>query len=151
MKEIREAGSITSQKAVWQAWQQANPSHPACIRPPRVLQKLNDYHPPTMAVLLPLTGNLSAAGRAVRDGLVAAYMEETSSTRAPIQFYDTAAQDLAQIWESVLKTDADVAIGPLIKSTVQKFADLTTHDPLPRLSLNYLAENDPNEAGQCLY
>ncbi len=146
-KQIREAGTITAQKAVWLSWQQANPNHPASIRPPRVLQKLDGYHTPTMAVLLPLTGSLSAAGRAVRDGLVAAYMEETLSTRAPIQFYDTAAQDLAQIWESVLNSDADVAIGPLIKSTVQKFADLTTHDPLPRLSLNYLAENDPNEAG----
>ena len=146
-KSVREAGSITGQLAAWQTWQRSNPSHPASIRPPEALRRLQTYQPPRMAVMLPLSGNLGDAGRAVRDGFVAAYLGEMSSQRPSIQFYDTGTRDVGAVWEDVLRGGHDVAIGPLIKPNVEKFAQLSMAAELPRLSLNYLPETDDNEGG----
>ncbi len=144
---IREAGSIPGQLQAWQQWQRQNPSHPARIKPPTALAQLQNYSPPRIAVMLPLSGNLSGAGRAVRDGFVGAYLADASTERALVRFYDTGSKPIAQVWEAVLENDHDVAIGPLIKPNVQTFAELTMTAQLPRLSLNYLALDDDNLGG----
>ncbi len=144
---IREAGSVPAQLRAWQQWQSQNPSHPASIKPPTALSRLQDYRPPSIAVMLPLSGNLSGAGRAVRDGLAAAYVGEQPATRGIVEFYDTATQPIAHIWAIVLENGHDVVIGPLIKENVQAFAELTASAQLPRLSLNYLSDDDNNPGG----
>ena len=155
-QEIRQAGSITAQVSAWRTWQAKNPSHPARLQPPAALTQLEQYRPPNIAVMLPLSGNLAAAGEAVRDGIVAAYLEEQNSeasfspndmAKAKVHFYDTANQPIAEVWEDVLAGDHDVTVGPLIKDNVQRFADVSTFSELPRLSLNYLNEGNDNPSG----
>ena len=144
---IREAGSITAQRAAWQSWQTRNPSHPATIRPPDALARLKSYRPPNMAVMLPLSGDLGDAGRAVRDGFIAAYLGEQSAERPSVRFYDTGAQDIGSVWRTIIAGDHDVAVGPLIKSNVEKFAQVSAAGELPRLSLNYLTNPNDNPSG----
>lgn len=144
---VREAGSITAQRAAWQSWQTYNPSHPANIRPPRALEQLKNYQPPSMAVMLPLSGDLGDAGRAVRDGFVAAYLGESTAERPSVRFYDTGLEDIGSVWEKILTGGHDVAVGPLIKPNVDRFAQLSAAAELPRLSLNYLTRPDDNFGG----
>ncbi len=82
------------------------------------------YHPPRrMAVLLPLSGELSPAGNAVRDGLLAGYYAETRA-RPAIGLYDTkgtpegarAARDRA------IAEGADLLVGPLSREEVAALA-----------------------------
>ncbi len=137
-QEYRDAGSITGQIAAWQRWQSRYPSHPARLDPPDALRRLQDYQVPQVALLLPLSGNLAAAGRAVRDGMIAAYLSEQASEKPRISIYDSAGEGLARTWERALAGGADVVVGPLLKGQVEQFAELTQYSAIPRLVLNYL-------------
>lgn len=97
------------------------PRPPPIDRPPPAA---DGYHPPRrMAVLLPLSGELALAGAAVRDGLLAAYYEETRA-RPTIAFHDTrgtvdgarAARDRA------LAENPELLIGPLGREEVAALA-----------------------------
>ena len=142
---MREADSVAAQSIAWQKWTAKHPSHPATIRPPRMLAGLQSYQAPQIAVLLPLSGPLQSAGRAVRDGIVSAYIAAANPTPTGLTFYDTAATDLAQLWESVELSNADVVVGPLLRQDVERFSTLTESSTLPRLALNYLPNNELND------
>jgi uncharacterized protein len=78
------------------------------------------YRPPSqLAVLLPATGTLAAAGAAVRDGLLTGYYGETRR-RPLIKFYDTAGTAAgAQKAAAQAATDgAQMIIGPLSREEV---------------------------------
>jgi outer membrane PBP1 activator LpoA protein len=78
------------------------------------------YRPPArLAVLLPQTGNLAAAGTSVRDGLLAAYYGETRR-RPEVKFYDTAGTPsgaLAALDKAVAE-GAQIVVGPLSRDEV---------------------------------
>lgn len=141
-QEIRAASSLTAQIKVWQNWKQKNPSHPATIRPPQGLLQLDNYSAPDIAVLLPLSGRLATAGRAIQNAFAAGYLAENYAATTVVRFYDTEALPLGQLWEQALNDGADVVVGPLLKSRAEDFARLTANSPVPRLTLNYL-ETDP--------
>ena len=136
-QQLRQAGSAAAQVDAWQQWQRANPSHPARIRPPQLLQQLNRYTLPHIAVLLPLSGPLAGAGGAVRDGLIGALLSDQAANKPSVRFYDTQTQDLGPLYEQILSTGADVIVGPLLKDQAERFAELTRFDTTPRLLLNY--------------
>lgn len=137
---VRQATSVAKQHAAWIAWQTRNPSHPATIRPPKTLLQLNRYRPPNIAVLLPLSGRLASAGRAIQEAMIAAYLENSGLSDNRLDFFDTEAAPLSNIWESVLETEPEVIVGPLRKDRAEAFAQLTAFSELPRLALNYLSE-----------
>ena len=137
-QEMRTAKTIGAQQDAWRQWQQAYPSHPARLQPPGFLQALENYVPPRIAVFLPTTGPYASVGRAVRDGLLAAHLEDHSTQTSTLSFYDTHNQDIAQLWEQALNDGAQVSVGPLLKQNAQKFAQLSQYSNIPRLTLNYL-------------
>ena len=137
-QQIRSAGSVGAQIQAWQSWQQQYPSHPARIRPPAALLKLDNYEMPDVAILLPLTGPYAAAGAAARDGFIAAYLRDADSAPPRVKFFDTGQNNTASLWEQVLVEDFDVVIGPLIKQHVDEFVNASRSGRLPRLVLNYL-------------
>jgi len=145
-EQIRDAGSITGQIQAWQAWQQRYPSHPASIRPPSALMRLNDYQIPSIGFLLPLSGSYASAGRAVRDGLITAYLAEQNPNKPPIKFFDSSAEPVGVLFERALSNGVDVIVGPLVKSKAEKFAETTQFSTVPRLLLNYLSNNHPSAA-----
>jgi outer membrane PBP1 activator LpoA protein len=137
-QSIRDAGSITGQMQAWQSWQDRYPSHPANLQPPLALAQLSNYRLPKIAFLLPLSGQFGSAGQAVRDGLIAAHLEEKGSSKPTIRFYDTGAKPAAQLYEDALSDGADVLVGPLLRDEVAEFANATATSQIPRLVLNYL-------------
>lgn len=94
------------------------------------------YRPPQkLAVLLPLSGPLAAAGSSVRDGVLAGYYAE-SRRRPDLKFYDTAGADgvrraLAQANED----GAQMLVGPLTRDEVNALFGLSELD-LPVIALN---------------
>lgn len=97
---------------------------------------VGDYRAPQrLAVLLPQSGNLSAAAGAVRDGLLAAYYAETRSKPA-IRFYDTqgTAAGASAAFARARKDGAQMVIGPIGKDEAAAVAALA--DGIPVLVLN---------------
>lgn len=137
-QQVRNATTATAQKNAWLTWRQRFPSHPAAQHPPVALQQLTDYRRPNMGILLPITGTYGAAGVAVRDGLIAAYLTESPTNRPQIRIYDTGSAAMETLVRQAMNDGMDVLIGPLIKSEVEIFSQLTRGSRMPRLVLNYL-------------
>ncbi len=139
-EQIRTAGSITAQLQAWRDWQARYPNHPARRQPPQALLDLSSYQMPQIALLLPLSGRFGAAGIAVRDGLIAAYLTESGTERPQVRIYDTGEAPIGQLYEQALREGADVLVGPLIKQEVEDFVRLSEYSDTPRLVLNYLTD-----------
>jgi len=142
-QEIRSAGSIVARIEAWRSWRERYPNHPASLQPPHALRKLDDYRTPQVGVILPLSGAFAAAGLAVRDGMVAAYLGETGADKPRVRFYDSGSSALSELYETALGQGVDVLVGPLIKQDVEQFAVLTAYAEVPRLVLNYLSSAEP--------
>lgn len=94
------------------------------------------YRPPLkLAVLLPLSGDLSRAAVPVRDGLLAGYYGE-ARRRPEIVFYDTAGTPLGAItaYQRATAEAADLVLGPLGRDEVS--ALFRQPLPVPVLALN---------------
>ena len=140
-QSIRQAGSLTAQISAWRAWQKKYPSHPANLRPPSILTNLQNYQAPSIGILLPLTGSYAKAGRAAQNGFIAGYLSEGGESLPELHFYDSNTADLGALWESMLADNITVAVGPLIKDKAERFVALTEFSNIPRLTLNYLPNN----------
>ncbi len=130
-------------------WRQRFPNHPASREfTNSLLAEGLQSLPETpsagnIAVLLPLTGEMKAAGHAIRDGIIAAYMTNSESSESPqIRFYDTAQKDFNQTYQQAIQEGASFVIGPLNKSLVSMLTNASDL-PVPTLALNY-TENNSN-------
>lgn len=95
------------------------------------------YHPSrSLAVLLPLSGPLAGAGRAVLDGVLAAHFEQQGE-RPRLLVIDTAgsAQNAVAAYQQALAGGAEQVLGPLDRDAVSAVFALQQH-PLPILALN---------------
>lgn len=129
-------------------WINSHRSHPAARNLPGdlvLLRELANRQPQNIAVLLPLSGPLEKAGRAIRSGLLAAWYEARTNGRdtPAITFFDTATNDdVINVYKQAVFEGADLVIGPLDKNRVQQLqsqAALT----VPVLALNYGDERQP--------
>lgn len=96
-------------------------------------------HPDRVAVLLPQTGGLRAAGTAIRDGIMSAYLQQPSGSR--IRFYGTGDEPesvLAAYFEAA-DDGADWIIGPLDRESVKALLNLAGL-ATPVLALNDLPQ-----------
>lgn len=108
------------------------------------------YRPPLrMAVLLPLSGDLSVAARPVRDGLLAGYYGE-HRRRPEIRFYDTQGSPAGALsaYDRAVGDGNDFVVGPLGRDEV---GALFARERLPvtTLALNRPAGDVP--AGQASF
>jgi outer membrane PBP1 activator LpoA protein len=105
------------------------------------------FSPPRkVAVLLPGSGRLEAAGSAIRDGVISAFLDRPGGSE--IVFYDTSddPQSAISAYFQALDEGAHWIIGPLQKSSVEALlglAGLTT----PVLALNEFPEDYLPPAG----
>ena len=107
------------------------------------------YRPPLkLAVLLPLTGDLSRAAAPVRDGLLSGYYGETRR-RPEIAFYDTAgsAGGTLAAYRQAVDAGADLVLGPLGRDDVGALFHAAL--PVPVLALN--RANVPPPAGSASF
>ncbi len=135
------AFSLEEAETAARRWERANPTHPAGLLPPAAVVALAD-RPETLriALMVPVSGALSRAGEAVRDGFISAALLAEALPKRTITIYDTAAEPVGSLYERALADGSDVIIGPLQKSAASELNALNPE--LPVLLLNYLDENE---------
>lgn len=115
-----------------QAWQKTYPTHAANSILSMRKQPLQPEFK-NIALLLPLTGELSGPGQAVRDGFMAAYFE-AKQKGVVVKFYDTNKDSIVPLYNKAIATGADLVIGPLTKQNVEALAQ--TNITVPTIALN---------------
>lgn len=128
-------------------WRTVYPDHPAAgVFLEELTARLRETRtrPGTVALLLPLNGQLAAAGSAIRDGFMAAYFADRGNDQATnaVRVYDTSGTegDIWTVYQRALNEGAQAIVGPLDKqkvSTLAQAGDLQ----VPVLALN-TTEND---------
>ncbi|MGX5913176.1 penicillin-binding protein activator [Aliidiomarina sp. Khilg15.8] len=107
--------------ATLQRWQNSFPDHPAF---PLVEELLNEQpwlheQPRRIAVLLPLSGQFSAQGHAIRDGVLAAL---SNARNEDVLFIDTQTKDPVAILQQLEEENIEAVIGPLQREFVDRLA-----------------------------
>ncbi len=96
--------------------------------------------PDQIALLLPLSGRAEAVGIAVRDGFVAAYLEQAPASRPRLKIYDVAAGSVGSAYTQAISEGAGFVVGPLTKEDVAAVVPLTD-GRTPVLALNFLGDS----------
>lgn len=123
-------------------WQQLWSQHPAASTLPSSIADLieqNTVRPQHIAVLLPLSGDLSKAGNAIIEGMLAAHFEEQrlGFPTPKVSFYDsTKVDNLFDFYATASIDGIDLVIGPLTKAKVSQLTE-SPNVSIPTLALNY--------------
>lgn len=123
-------------------WKRMFPGHPANGSVLAVAQTQIESaieYPNQIALLLPLTGRSEAFGVAVRDGFIAAYLQQNAASRPRLKIYDVAAEDVASAFSRAITDGAGFVVGPLTKEHVAAIAPLSA-GRTPVLALNFLGD-----------
>ncbi len=135
---------IDTQIKSFDDWQAQWPAHPAAENLPGMVQALRKAvkdRPKAIAVMLPVSGPLAAAAGAVRDGLMTAYYSALSQGYPvpQILFYDSASDDIINLYNHAIAAGAQLIVGPLDKDQVNRLASASSL-PAPTLALNYVEQ-----------
>lgn len=88
-----------------------------------------------IAVLLPNSGNVAAAGNAVRDGILAAYYQD-NRPKAELRFFDTSQEGGAKsAYLQAVAAGAHLVIGPLEREQIVELFPMAAAQ-MPILALN---------------
>lgn len=123
-------------------WKNRHPYHPLDQRQAldTWLRYRQLFQPPErIAVLVPGSGRLQAAGEAVRDGVMSAFLAQPGSSEILVFETGDDAQSAISAYFSALDAGADLIVGPLRKESVAamlQLAGLST----PVLALNDLPD-----------
>lgn len=136
--------AVRQQVLAIDSWINAHPRHPASRSLPKdlaLLRQLAIEQPRNIAVLLPLSGPLEMAGKAIRTGILASWYEaqsqEPNQEPPSLMFFDTAInQDAYNVYKQAVFEGADLIIGPLDKKRVQRLQSQEVLS-VPVLALNY--------------
>ena len=82
--------------------------------------------PGRVGLFVPLSGVLATAGRAVRDGFIAAYLDDTAPLKPPLRVYDTAAGPIGAVYEQSQADGVDLIVGPLSKHRLEALRATST-------------------------
>jgi outer membrane PBP1 activator LpoA protein len=132
-------------------WKRAHPQHPANDSVLMLAQNqiaVATGFPDEIALLLPLSGRAEPVGVAVRDGFIAAYLEQDPAARPHLKIYDVAAETVAGAYRHALEDGAAFVVGPLTKEDVAAVVPLNG-GKTPELALNFLG--DSVNAGKSFY
>ena len=135
------------------AWEDRFPQHPATRS---ILEQRFDYRARTspversrpgqqfgqaprpqndsVALALPMTGNFSSAAKAIRDGFMFAYENDSSKPARP-QIYDTSSMSANELLQRAQSDRVGILVGPLDKPKVAEMARLDSQ--IPTVGLNY--------------
>jgi outer membrane PBP1 activator LpoA protein len=124
-------------------WRGRYPSHPAnSLITEDILPELGVglNYPTQIALILPLSGRQQAAGMAVRDGFLAALLQQESSRRPMLNVYDSAEMGASTAYRQAVADGAQFIVGPLTKDEVTQIATSGETSVLT-LALNQTADN----------
>jgi outer membrane PBP1 activator LpoA protein len=123
-------------------WKRLYPQHPAndsVLSVASTQIAAATEFPDQIALLLPLSGRSEAVGAAVRDGFIAAYLEQDAATRPRLKIYDVAAESVASAYAHAIAEGAGFVVGPLTKEDVAALVPLSGRTPV--LALNFLGDS----------
>ncbi|MGH8238548.1 MAG: penicillin-binding protein activator [Steroidobacteraceae bacterium] len=106
-------------------WRSRYPSHPAnSLLNEDVLPNLGVglEYPTQIGLILPLSGRQQGAGMAVRDGFLAALLQQEQSKRPVINVYDSAEMGATTAYRRAIADGAQFVVGPLTKDDVTAIA-----------------------------
>lgn len=93
-----------------------------------------------IAVLLPDSGAYAPAGKAIKLGLQTAYrLAASAAAQLPLKFYDSAQDDIGNLYRQAVADGARQVIGPLVKEQIQALA-YNANLSVPVLALNHVDE-----------
>jgi outer membrane PBP1 activator LpoA protein len=125
------------------AWRRLYPQHPAndsvLAMASTQIAAATEF-PDQIALLLPLSGRTEAVGVAVRDGFIAAYLEQDPLARPRLRIYDVAAESVASAYTHAVSDGAGFVVGPLTKEDVAAVVPLSD-GRVPVLALNFLGDS----------
>jgi outer membrane PBP1 activator LpoA protein len=128
--------------AALDAWKRQYPQHPAnasVLATAQTQIAVATEYPDQIALLLPLSGRAEAFGVAVRDGFIAAYLQQNAASRPRLKIYDVAAESVANAYNRAVTEGAGFVVGPLFKDEVAAVAPVSG-GRTPILALNFLGE-----------
>ena len=131
------------QLEAWEQWQRVWSNHPASLNPPLRLKTLSSVvanQARSIALFLPLNGDLAPFGRAIRDAIIASRLQMERDV--DIQVYDTSGDNIESLVALALSNGAQLGIGPLDRSAVTRLAE--TELPMPILALNRTLDGTVN-------
>lgn len=140
----RETGSPSARASALQSWLEQYPTHPGASPLPGGLKFLLDAPSGTdrVALLLPLSGRLAPAAKAVKDGYLAAYYA-AAQARPDLYILDTDRYPgAAEAYRQAVALGANLVIGPLSKQAVTEIG-LLPERPVPVLALNRIDQDLP--------
>jgi outer membrane PBP1 activator LpoA protein len=125
-------------------WQGRYPDHPAAAPLPGGLELLMQAPsaPARVALVLPLSGRLAPAGKAVRDGYLASYFQARREGEAPgeILVIDSSLYtDAGAAYNDAILQGAQLVVGPLSKTDVGAIAAMPER-PAPVIALNRIEQ-----------
>jgi uncharacterized protein len=107
------------------AWRGRYPTHPAnSLLNEDVLPNLGVglAYPPQIGLILPLSGRQQGAGVAVRDGFLAALLQQEQAQRPLVNVYDSAEMGATTAYRRAIADGAQFVVGPLTKDDVTAIA-----------------------------
>lgn len=134
-------GDLDQQVSQLEDWQYRWPTHPANGNLPgglELIKELAANRPQQVALMLPLTGNLAAYGKAIRDGFIAAlYETQQNGGQVPVlKVYDTEQSPVFyDLYQRAVDEGAQLVVGPLEKHRLRELFDQLSL-PVPTLALN---------------
>ncbi len=102
-------------------WRGRYPNHPAnSLLEEEVLPQLGIglNYPAQIALVLPLSGRQQLAGIAVRDGFLAAILQQDSASRPALNIYDSAEMGAITAYRQAIADGSQFIVGPLTKDEV---------------------------------
>jgi outer membrane PBP1 activator LpoA protein len=124
-------------------WKRSFPQHPAGDSVLLLAQNqvaVASGFPDQIALLLPLSGRAESVGVAVRDGFIAAYLQQDPASRPHLRIYDVVAESVAGAYRHAIEDGAGFVVGPLTKEDVAAVVPLNA-GKTPELALNFLADS----------
>jgi uncharacterized protein len=106
-------------------WRGRYPTHPAnSLLNEDVLPNLGVglAYPPQIGLILPLSGRQQGAGVAVRDGFLAALLQQEQAQRPMVNVYDSAEMGATTAYRRAIADGAQFVVGPLTKDDVTAIA-----------------------------
>ncbi len=136
------------------SWRSSNPGHPAANPLPGGLdfQLATTGRQQTVALLLPLSGKLEAAGNAVLNGFLAAYYAHSAEggVRDELLVLDVNEfESASSAYDEAIRQGATLVVGPLTKDSLAELATRLER-PVPILALNHIDEVLPAEGSSAL-
>ncbi|MGJ3255381.1 MAG: penicillin-binding protein activator [Alcanivorax sp.] len=120
-------------------------THPATDDVPDILDALEkavSERPSKVAILLPATGPLKNAGKALQEGIMTAYYRHKQDGNPPVlRFYDSGGDDILALYQQAVQDGADFILGPLAKDKAATIASQGTL-PVTTLALNYIDQSE---------